>query len=100
MPSVYDPDNFAGRVNHACAVILSGRRTNRTFDTCFEMYDGAAVAAAVYQRAEKNPRMMEALPRYLCVVSAKKAAEDYKGRRMADVAEALRAYAYAQNHAE
>ena len=64
--SVYQPDNFAGRVNHAVRVMLAGQRTNRTFDTCFEMYDGAAVAVAIARRAEKNPRLQAAIPRYLC----------------------------------
>lgn len=65
--SVYDPENFAGRVNLAAAYISQGRNVscNRTFDTCFEMYDGDVVAAAVYRRAEKNPKLAANLPRYL-----------------------------------
>lgn len=55
MPSVYDPDNFAGRVNLAALYISEGRNSSRSFDTCFEMYDGAAVGLALMRRAEKNP---------------------------------------------
>lgn len=63
--SVYDTENFAGRVKLAASYILQGRRTTRTFDTCFEMHDGDVVAAALYRRAENNPKLAEALPRYL-----------------------------------
>lgn len=55
MPSVYDPDNFAGRVSLAASYIAAGSKPTRSFDTCFEMYDGDAVATALYRRAEKNP---------------------------------------------
>lgn len=65
--SVYDLDNFAGRVNLAAAYISQGRDVscNRTFDTCFEMYDGDVVAAALYRRAEKNQKLAANLPRYI-----------------------------------
>lgn len=65
MPSVYDPENFAGRVNLAASYITKGYNTTRYFDTCFEMYDGDIVAVALYRRAEKNPKLAAALPRYL-----------------------------------
>ncbi len=54
--SVYDENAFSERVNLAAAYIAAGRSTTRTFDTCFEMHDGAAVAAALLRRAEKNPQ--------------------------------------------
>ena len=53
--SVYDTDNFMGRVNLAASYISQGRNTTRTFDTCFEMSDGDAVATALYRRAQKAP---------------------------------------------
>jgi hypothetical protein len=53
--SVYDPENFIGRVNLAASYIAAGRHTTRTFDTCFEMWDGDAVAAALVRRADANP---------------------------------------------
>ena len=68
---VYDKDARAYRVSFACARILSGGATTRAFDTCFEMGDGNQVAARVYRRALKNPRLMAALPRYLNVGMAR-----------------------------
>ena len=53
------------RVNLACRKILSGGQTTRAFDSCFENDDAHAVGAGVYARALKNPKIMEALPRYL-----------------------------------
>jgi len=67
MTSVYEPDNFIGRVNLAASYMTKGRATTRTFDTCFEMYDGDVVACAIYRRAIKNPKLEAALPRYLSV---------------------------------
>lgn len=55
MSRLNDLDNFAGRVNFADLVIRQGRETSRSFDNCFENYDGAAVALALYRRAQKKP---------------------------------------------
>lgn len=63
--SVYRSDNFKGRVDLAAAYISGNRKTSRTFDTCFEMYDGRVVAAALYRRALKNPKLAQNMPRYL-----------------------------------
>jgi hypothetical protein len=65
MASPYDPNAFASRVNLACAYISAGRRNTRTFDTCFEMHDGDAVAVAVYRRSRRNPALCANLYRYL-----------------------------------
>jgi hypothetical protein len=54
---VYDPEAFAERVNIAALVISTRGRTSRSFDTCFEMWDGDAVAVALYRRARKNPKL-------------------------------------------
>lgn len=75
MPSVYDLDNFAGRVNYAAQVISNGRETTRSFDTCFEMSDGDQVAAALLRRAENNPKLAAMLPRYLSLDSVRRYAE-------------------------
>jgi hypothetical protein len=64
MPSPYDPDAFATRVNFAASYIAAGRRTTRTFDTCCEMNDGDAVAVAVYRRSLNNPKLRANLWRY------------------------------------
>ena len=53
--SVYDPDNFRGRVALAASYISAGRRSTRTFDTCFEMQDGDAVAIALFRRVQRRP---------------------------------------------
>jgi hypothetical protein len=52
---VYDPNAFAYRVDFAASVIARGGQTTRTFDTCFEMNDGEAVAAALVRRARAKP---------------------------------------------
>lgn len=67
MPSVYDADNFAGRVNLAALYISEGRESSRSFDTCFEMDDGEAVGLALYRRAQKSPdsALARNLSRYL-----------------------------------
>ena len=65
MASVYNPDNFQGRVAFACAYMLAGRNATRTFETCFEMADGDVVCEAIRRRAEKNPRLSARLPKYL-----------------------------------
>ena len=65
MPSPYDTDAFATRVNFSAGYIAAGRQTTRTFDTCYEMNDGDAVAVAVYRRARRNPKLRANLWRYL-----------------------------------
>ena len=55
MTRINDLENFAGRVNLAALVISKGGRTSRSFDNCFENYDGDAVATALYRRAQKAP---------------------------------------------
>jgi hypothetical protein len=89
--SVYTPDNFAGRVNHACAVMLAGRSANRAFDTCFEMYDGAAVVLAIHRRAQGNAELRAALPRYLCPIATQATVEKHGHRKPAELAAELRA---------
>lgn len=77
MPSVYNPDNFQGRVNLAAQYMLRGSRTTRHFDTCFEMWDGDIVATALWRRAQRNFRLMERLPKYLSVESVSATAAEY-----------------------
>ncbi|PZQ48782.1 MAG: hypothetical protein DI556_13285 [Rhodovulum sulfidophilum] len=55
MPSPYESENFAGRVAFAASYIAGRREATRTFDTCFEMYDGAVVATALYRRVTARP---------------------------------------------
>ena len=55
MKNVYDPDQFAYRVEFAAAVIRRKGEHTRRFDTCFEMNDGDAVAAALWRRAAADP---------------------------------------------
>jgi hypothetical protein len=62
MSSVYDQENFIGRVNYAAQCLV--RRTgigSRHFDTCFEMFDGDAVVTALVRRARKNPKLYAAI---------------------------------------
>ena len=56
MPSrIHEPDGFWDRVSFACAVVAHIARTTRQFDSCFEMHDGDAVAAAMVRRAKARP---------------------------------------------
>lgn len=52
---VYEATAFQARVNFAAAYIAAGKKSTRRFDTCFEMWDGDAVAAALVRRADKRP---------------------------------------------
>lgn len=67
MPRVYEPDAYAARVKFAASYISQGRESTRAFDTCFEMYDGTAVALALYRRAKARPetKLAKNLWRYL-----------------------------------
>jgi hypothetical protein len=67
------------RVEFAIRVMLRGGSTNRKFDSCFENNDLHTVAAMVYARALKNPRLMLVLPRYLCLESCQASYERVKG---------------------
>ncbi len=56
--SVYDPDGFKERVDHAARCISEGRiNYSRRFDACFEMCDGDAVVVALYRRSLSNPKL-------------------------------------------
>lgn len=54
---VYDPEAFEERVNYAASVISKGivPVNGRHFDTCFEMFDGDYVVAALVRRTLHNP---------------------------------------------
>jgi len=62
-----DDGGFLQRVNMAAAYISGGRRASRAFSSCFEMWDGDAVGAALLRRAEKRPasKLAANLWRYL-----------------------------------
>lgn len=80
MPSVYDSDNFKGRVNLAAAYISKGfSGESRTFDTCFEMHDGHVVAVALVRRAVANPtgRLATNLFKYIGKDGAEEQAAKY-----------------------
>lgn len=96
--SVYKPENFSQRVSLASATIRRGGNTTRHFDTCFEMYDGDAVAAAIWRKAQNDDRMMRNLPRYLNIDSIRECAERYKGRKLHEVARELRFAAVARRN--
>ena len=71
---VYELENFAGRVAYASKVIARGGAHSRAFDTCFEMHDGAEVAAMLIRRAERNPKLAANLFRYIAKDRAMEAA--------------------------
>lgn len=61
MPSVYEENNFEGRVNYAAQCFVRGISNSRHFDTCFEMFDGQAVVTALVRRCEKNAKLQAAV---------------------------------------
>ena len=65
MSRLNDPGNFAGRVRYAASVIANGRPTSRSFDNCFENFDGDEVSAILARRAAKNPKLAANIWRYL-----------------------------------
>lgn len=60
-------EGFKKRVNFAANYISAGRKTTRTFDSCFENYDGDAVATALVRRAQAKPngKLAKNLWRYI-----------------------------------
>ena len=63
--SIHDLDDFSARVSYAACVIARNGAITRALDTCFEMYDGAAVAAALVRRSWSNQQLAQNLPRYM-----------------------------------
>ena len=61
MPSVYDRDNYAGRVNYAAQCLMRGIIGTRQHDSCFEMHDGDLVVTALVRRAQKNKKLYDAI---------------------------------------
>jgi tRNA-dihydrouridine synthase len=78
-------DAFQYRVDFAASVISSGERTTRNFDNCFEMYDGDAVAVAVYRRAMHNPKLRRNIWRYITRESVVKKAWASRRKSRADL---------------
>lgn len=67
--------NQKERAEYAARYISSGRETDRSFDSCFEMCDGDAVAVALYERVLIQPKtkLAKNIFKYLCkhaVISA------------------------------
>jgi len=94
MSRLNDPENFRGRVSYAAQVIAYGRSPTRSFDNCFENYDGDEVATAILRRSRKNARLAANLQRYLSLSSIKAAAEqlaDVPTRKLPEVARRTRA---------
>lgn len=72
------PDTLNARVNTVCAYMLEDRRTDRNFDSCFEMYDGDIVAVAIYRRAQNNNVLQQRLYKYLCIHATNNAVTKYQ----------------------
>jgi len=62
MSKIYEAGSYQARVNYAALCIMRGTRS-RAFDSCFEMYDGDAVVTALVRRADKNPKLYDAIAR-------------------------------------
>ena len=100
MPSVYDSENYHGRVALAANYISRRLNGTRTFDTCFEMYDGDLVAVALYRRVTRNPdsALARNIWNYLNRESVTATAAKYAHvptRQLPDVARTVRAKARA-----
>jgi len=61
MAAIYDPEGFAARIDYAAHCFVRGVRNSRSFDTCFEMWDGDEVVTALVRRTEKNARLRKAI---------------------------------------
>jgi hypothetical protein len=61
----YKPQSFQARVNYAIDIIVRKAPACRTFDACFENWDGDVVAAAILRRAEHDPVLAENYGLYL-----------------------------------
>lgn len=95
---VYAPNAFKDRVEYAAAVIARGGKTSRKFDTTGEMYDGAAVTAALVRRAKANPggKLAQNLFKYIGEDAANQRYEETKHlttRGLVEYASMLRAEA-------
>lgn len=88
---VYSKDGFKDRVNLAAAYISAGRNTSRTFDSCFEMFDGDAVCLALLRRIQKRPdsKLAANIWRYLARVSVEPLLERYVGTDPAELSAKL-----------
>ena len=74
----FKPQSFEGRVRYAADLIASGARPCRAFDSCFENYDGDAVAAALIRQAASNPDLGKSLGRYINRARAQEAADRWQ----------------------
>lgn len=90
MSRINDPENFAGRVNYAAAVISNRRATSRAFDGCFENDDGDEVAVVLYRRSLKNPKLAANIWRYLAQSTIMDAVERLKDVSTRDMPEHAR----------
>lgn len=94
---------FAYRVNLAAAVISRGGLATRSFDNCFEMWDGDAVAVAIYRRAQRNPKLRKHIWTYLgrgTVVTAAFAHRRIPTCKLGELSAKLIAEAEARNRRE
>lgn len=82
---------FQKRVNLAAAYISKGSPSTRTFDSCFENFDGDAVALALYLRTLKRPdtKLAANIWKYLCKTSVPQLVEQYPNQTPAEISERL-----------
>ncbi|MCK6625533.1 MAG: hypothetical protein L6R45_10200 [Anaerolineae bacterium] len=95
---IKDSNDFAARVKYAAAYISDwpGYGT-RGFDDCFEMFDGDAVAVAIYRRSLKNERLAANIWKALAQDSIMGQVEKYKDvptRKLPELAARLRQKAH------
>lgn len=55
------PSTFRARVEYAANSILNQDTRSREFDSCFEMYDGDVVVAAIVRKSETDPALRLAI---------------------------------------
>ncbi len=98
-----NPDAFTRRVNLALSLIGAGQTNTRSFDACFEMYDGELVAVAVYRRAQTDPALLARLWRGLGQASTLAAVTQYAScadQSLPRLARQLRTQRYAEARTE
>jgi hypothetical protein len=60
----YIPISFQQRVNYAAVCIINQHTRSREFDSCFEMYDGDLVVAALVRRAKHSAELYAAIAKW------------------------------------
>lgn len=65
MSAIHQRHGFRARVAHAAHVIRENGEAGQDFDTCFEMWDGDAVAVALWRMSKYDMLLAMNLPKFI-----------------------------------